>query len=137
MNYLDALALDLQDGGFGRAVTTGAPGSVTIFAAPGPDHPIIGDNIIALYGRGGPIDETFTQEWGQPNVSILIRGLPNDTAGPETKAWAVMSYLNRIANMTVQTVPFIRVHANATPSYLQTDSSKRTEYTMDLAVWLG
>lgn len=130
MSFLDALAGHIATGGFGIA------GTSIVVGAP-PDDDISPDEMVGLVDRQGLVMETFTAEYGRPNLTVVVRGPREDSKVAEDKAWAIWRYLNTISNSTIGGVEIQRMKPSGTPGFLRVDAKRRTDYTMEYEVWLG
>jgi hypothetical protein len=126
---VDAIAHYLADCGFGEL-------AVDLFADVPPDDTTTPDAAIGVAGRPGLVDETFSETFGRPNATVVVRGDPNRAGAAERRAWAVWKALSNIANEEIHGVTFLRIQPSQTPGPLGPDSKTRETYTFDLEIYL-
>jgi hypothetical protein len=137
-DFLDAMATHLVAGSFGvYEPDDGSAPTIYVLRSPDDVGTVVADACISLVPRGGPVDQTFTVEYGRPNVTVIVRGAPDDPNGPNDVAWALWAYMNQVANETIDGIDFLRWSPNLTPNFLQEDEMKRTEIALEYEVWLG
>lgn len=128
MELSKQVAMFLDAEGFGTFDESGVSGNIFINVIP--DQP---NEALAIFTTGGPGMDPENQ-YGRSNIQILIRTVPQDPRGGETKATGIIRALNGFDSdyLTPGGNYIINVDAiQSGPSQIGRDPNNRFEYSQN------
>jgi Bacteriophage minor capsid protein len=131
MELSKQVAEHLDANGFGTFDETGVSGNIFINTIPDQPH-----EAVAIFTTGGPGSDP-KNTYGRSNIQVLIRTIPNDPRGGETKATGIIRSLNGFNSdyLTPGGNYVVDVTAiQSGPSQIGQDQNGRFEYSQNFTI---
>jgi hypothetical protein len=131
MELSEQLARFLHDQGFGTFDPEGVAGNIFINTSPADPN-----ESMAIYTTGGPGSDP-ANEYGRSNIQLLIRTIPHDPRGGETKATGIINTLNGFNSgyLIAGGNWIIDVSAiQSAPNSIGQDQNNRFEYSQNFTI---